>query len=106
MIPNIANAEDEIGGELMLDFKAPVLDHSGPAIAGPGETGSALKIAIQQGRILVKRWWRKGGEPGIERTLPSHRHWGEAVWRREGRMDRGAEIGRASCREKGKESEV
>src|ERR1700682_2052846 len=81
MIPDIANAEDEIGSELMLDFKAPVLDHSGPAITGPGEAGSTLKITIQQRGILVKGGRREGGEPGIQGTLPSHQYRGEAVCR-------------------------
>ena len=66
MIPDVTDAEDEIGSELMLNFKAPVLYHARSAVARPRIAWAALKISIEQGRVLSIGRERDGRKPCVQ----------------------------------------
>jgi len=70
VIANVAEAEDEIGSELMLNFKAPVLYHTRAAVARPCIAGIALKISIEQSRILGIGRRRESRKTSIQRSFP------------------------------------
>src|SRR5260221_12359120 len=94
MIANVAEAEDEIGSELMLNFKAPVLHHARTAVARPRIVGVALKISIQQSRVLGIGRRRESRKPCIQRTFTLHEDGRKTVWERKGRLDCGPDTKR------------
>ena len=64
MITDIANAEDEIGGKLMLNLKAPVLDHPRAAEFRGDIIG---ETSIQQSGVLCVGRRSETRKPGVER---------------------------------------
>src|SRR5229473_1367859 len=89
MIADVAETEDEIGSELTLNFKAPVLHHARTAVARPRIAGVALKISIQQSRVLAIGRRRESRKPCIQRTFTLHEDRRKTVWGRKSRIDCG-----------------
>ncbi len=89
VIANVAEAEDEIGSELMLNFKAPVLYHTRAAVARPCIAGIALKISIEQSRILGIGRRRESRKTSIQRSFPLHEHRRKAICGGKCRIDCG-----------------
>ena len=74
MSANITDTEDQIRGQLMLDFKAPVLDHAGtPVTLGNISWAAKAKsgLAIVLGRIKIGRrrkgWYARAQQYWIPR---------------------------------------
>src|SRR5258707_14295950 len=73
----------------MLNFKAPVLYHTRAAVALPYIAGIALKISIEQSRVLGIGRRRESRKTSIQRSFPLHEDRRKTVWGRKSRIDCG-----------------
>src|SRR5438046_7613231 len=79
VIADVGDAQNKIRSKLMLNLKTPVLHHAGTTIAGRSEARTALKIAIQQSRVLRIRWRREVRKTGVQRSFAPNEDWRKVV---------------------------
>ncbi len=64
MLSHIPKAEDQIGGDLMLHFQVPILDHARAPVVWRDVIHGILSECVQRRVLGVARRWI-GGETGI-----------------------------------------
>src|SRR6266852_1079302 len=89
MVPDVADAENKIRSELMMNLKAPVLDHGGTAVARPRIAWIALEISIQESGIIGISRRGESRKPRIQRTFTLHEDGRKIVWGGKSRIDCG-----------------